>query len=124
MSVCHSSDRSDLPYGADPVFLTTSDLYNGRLTATDYYSSDEIGTSTPYGFFHVQAPAEEDSGFHAFLDINLDNSRASQALQYLQDGFWIDDKTARWVLIVAVVVDAVFPRALLHEHVHCLGFTV
>jgi hypothetical protein len=51
-----SSDELDVqPYGADPVFMSSSELYSEELQIRDFYNQSNFGeinsvTGMPYGF--------------------------------------------------------------------------
>lgn len=92
-ATCLSRTSSTSPYGVDPVFLTTSVLYDQTLNASDYYAPSEINSQgVPYGFF--SRPTKGYSpGYTVVFDTNLNYQQAVDRLQYLQDGFFIDNAT-------------------------------
>jgi hypothetical protein len=98
---CKTEQPSSQAFGFDPVFLTTSALYNPQVSARkqEYYNGtgeiSELGT--PFGFHHVSidrgegAPVTE--GFPVYFDVNLQQERAKQLWQYMKDGFYLDGYT-------------------------------
>ena len=87
---CQMQTLSNQPFGSDPVFVQSSSLYGG-LDPSQFYSPGEINPlGVPYGFF--PAPAGS-TVFPVYLDVNVDQTRASEVLAYMQDGFFIDGDT-------------------------------
>jgi len=91
---CAGSELIHRPYGVDPVFLTTSTLYDEYIASRKalYYDVDDPTQADPlshqpYGFRHVG------SGFPIVLDINLDQASARKRVTYLKEGFYIDELT-------------------------------
>ena len=80
---------SSAPYGVDPVFVASSDLYDGTLDPMTYYATSEFNArNVPYGFF------PNDGGvFDVVFDTNIVQQRAHDMLTYLQEGFFIDGAT-------------------------------
>jgi hypothetical protein len=72
-----------------------SDYYLNPSTKA-YHSPDLINqvTKMPYGFEFQQAPAAAggvaSSGFHVFFDVNFSEEKTKRLLQYLMDGFYVD----------------------------------
>ncbi|GAQ78340.1 Ca2+-modulated nonselective cation channel polycystin [Klebsormidium nitens] len=90
---CIDDGQSVTPYGADPVFNPTSDLFNPDISVADYYLENELSPlGVPYGFFPKQTEGEG-KGFPIVFDINLAQDQAQSRLQYLQDGLFIDNAT-------------------------------
>eukprot|EP00775_Hariotina_reticulata_P011535 gene11535-11678_t len=95
-------DISDVrPYGVDPTFLRSSALYRPELQAREgwYYNTSNPGevspaTSTPFGFFYKSLQGYPD-GYPVLLPVELSELRAGEALQYLQDGNYLDRKTSK-----------------------------
>jgi len=97
-SSCRGEDESTASYGVDPVLLSTSSLYSvdvfkDRRTYYNYSNPAEVNptTGSPHGFIH--RTFTRDSGFFAFMDINLSQTQAKAYIQYLVDGFFMDDLT-------------------------------
>eukprot|EP00937_MAST-01D_sp_MAST-1D-sp2_P002244 g2244.t1 len=76
------------PYGSDPCFLPTSELYNPDL------QSRPSLRSVPFGFspdmFGGNASV---ASFPVFFDTDLGDRRTQMLLQYLKDGFYVDAQT-------------------------------
>jgi len=111
---CTSKERSTDPYGVDPAFLSTSELYRPELmdamvgdqsTYTEdcmppdcgsFYPANNHGflneQGVPYGFFS-HSIANQPDGFPVFFDINLSEKAAYNLVQYLRDGFYMDELT-------------------------------
>jgi hypothetical protein len=104
---CSQSKKDDTSYGADGAFMEASALYNPLLLARlgDYYlnpahisydTPDMINpvTKMPYGFEYKQAPesygGDASSGYHVFFDVNFSEEKTKRLLQYMIDGFYID----------------------------------
>eukprot|EP00271_Cylindrocystis_brebissonii_P006378 TRINITY_DN1913_c0_g1_i1.p1 TRINITY_DN1913_c0_g1~~TRINITY_DN1913_c0_g1_i1.p1 ORF type:complete len:1241 (+),score=218.25 TRINITY_DN1913_c0_g1_i1:529-4251(+) len=90
-------------FGVNPVFLPTSDLYNEYYAknATLYYEDWGLSydNSTifnekgiPYGF-EPNVLGQEDPTFQYLFDINFNPNEAQESLQFLKDGFFIDNST-------------------------------
>jgi len=86
------------PFGIDPVFQASSDLYHvevGDLMGL-YNTSSGSGEinfqQMPYGFFPRNVSGLAD-GFFVMVDSSLDSERAAQVWQGLVDGLWIDRNT-------------------------------
>ncbi|GMH32250.1 hypothetical protein BSKO_00084 [Bryopsis sp. KO-2023] len=85
-------------FGTDPVFIKTTPVYSDRLYQKegDYYNiSDPEETSitgAPFAFHHIPLPHIED-GFPVLLVNELSRYRASQLLQYLRYGQFLDAQT-------------------------------
>jgi hypothetical protein len=105
---CGIEEESQAPYGADGAFMEASQLFNPLLLARldDFYrdpllksySSEHMinpVTKMPFGFEYMPAPAaaggDEASGFHVFFDVNFSEEKITRLLQYLIDGFYIDE---------------------------------
>jgi hypothetical protein len=108
---CSSNTEQDEPYGADGAFMEASQLYNPLLLARlgDYYLNDATRaynaqeminrvTTMPYGFQYQAAPENSggkgSSGFHVFLDVNFNEEKIRRVLQYMKDGFYIDQASS------------------------------
>jgi hypothetical protein len=100
---CAGSALVNTPYGVDPVFLTTSTLYNEYIASRKsvYYDIDDPTradpvSKQPYGFRH------SGSGYPIVLDINLDQTSARKRVTYLKEGFYIDELTKKLTLDLLV----------------------
>ena len=112
---CPVVDKSDVdPYGVDPVFISTSRLYDpeakdkmccrpesaaqGGSNASDpgsskFYKNSELNVKgVPYGFYPSTLTGRED-GFAVVIDINLRENAFDKLIEYLEDGFFIDKYT-------------------------------
>ena len=111
--VCPVVDKSDVdPYGVDPVFISTSRLYDpeaknkmccrpesdaqGGSNASDpgfkFYKNSELNVrGVPYGFYPTLEGRE--AGFAVVIDINLRENAFNKLIEYLEDGFFIDKYT-------------------------------
>lgn len=97
-NLCRGSEESTESYGTDPVLLSASSLYSldafkDRNAYYNYSNPAEVNqvANAPHGFIHRKF--DSDSGFYAFIDINLSQTQAKQYIQYLVDGFFIDELT-------------------------------
>ncbi|GAQ79658.1 Ca2+-modulated nonselective cation channel polycystin [Klebsormidium nitens] len=89
------SGTSTEPYGVDPVFVPASPLYNIDVQprVSQFYAPDEQNLrGTPRGFFPAEV-AGLSSGFPIVIDVDLDQGGASDRLQYLVDGLFLDNAT-------------------------------
>jgi len=113
-----TKDISDDPFGVDPAFLSTSRVYDESLEIRtccfesswngtcmppecgDFYAQTYKGKSTlnargvPYGFFAEELNGRK-AGFPVYFDINLSYGRAREFLDYLEEGFYLDDMTKK-----------------------------
>lgn len=90
---CLEDSAATAPFGADPAFLPSSVLYQASQNQSDYYASSEINAyGVPYGFFSRPTRGYS-AGYSIIFDSNLDNTGAKQHLQYLLDGFFLDNAT-------------------------------
>jgi len=99
-NLCQGSEESTESYGTDPVLLPASSLYSvdafkDRNAYYNYSNPLEVNqvSNTPHGFIYRKF--NRDSGFYAFIDINLSQTQAKQYIQYLIDGFFIDELTEK-----------------------------
>ncbi len=111
---CRLAREDARPYGADPTFLPSSDIYNGKLVMSDYYNASEIVAAastvaagvnittrdTALGFFPYQygrAPGRARAGdvdsFRLYFDGRLTQAQAAGMVTYLDDGGFIDTRT-------------------------------
>ncbi|CAI5467894.1 unnamed protein product, partial [Closterium sp. Yama58-4] len=89
--------ESSKAFGVNPVFLPSSSLYNANAAANmTAYTNESFANpfelnakGLPYGF--QQLPGS--SRFPLVFDVNLDNGAATRRLQYLVDGFFLDNYT-------------------------------
>eukprot|EP00271_Cylindrocystis_brebissonii_P012760 TRINITY_DN31_c0_g1_i5.p1 TRINITY_DN31_c0_g1~~TRINITY_DN31_c0_g1_i5.p1 ORF type:complete len:1582 (+),score=269.36 TRINITY_DN31_c0_g1_i5:725-5470(+) len=90
-------------YGVNPVFLPTSTLYDAYFAANAslYYANWSLGfdnstlrnpQGVPYGFDANSLGVAEPT-FHYLFDINYNAREAQESLQYMADGFFIDNAT-------------------------------
>ncbi|GLC65051.1 hypothetical protein PLESTF_000241400 [Pleodorina starrii] len=89
------------PYGIDPVFLSSSSLYDARLSdkVNQYYNttpeSNEVSaTGAPYSYFPKRLQGYLD-GFPVLMPNSLTDRRVRQLLTYLQDSNFLDRYTRR-----------------------------
>lgn len=94
---------SSASYGVNPVFLPTSQLYDAYFEKNDtlYYQNYSLGyknstlrnkQGVPYGFDSFSRKGSKPT-FHYIFDINYNNLEATESLQYLIDGFFLDNAT-------------------------------
>ena len=94
---CRSERASTAPFGVDPVFTRSKDLFNLDVADNigEFYNTSEIkGGKIPKGF--KQRPEDEKSGrehFSVFFDIVSRQSQAYRMLGYLIQGNFIDTAT-------------------------------
>jgi hypothetical protein len=105
--VCRGSIVDASPFGVDPTFTPFSTLYRGDLDPLDYYTSSELlGSGTPIGFFphsydgvnHSRKSPNsikqgEDSAFKIYFTERMNGKYASNLINYLRDGKFLDEKT-------------------------------
>ena len=109
---CTSETNLDVaPYGVDPIFLRTSEIFDEKMRPAaagnissfttsctppacgTFYSNDELNDrGTPFGFFHEPLDGNP-NGFSIFFDINKNEEQTNRMLTYIKDGFFIDDAT-------------------------------
>ena len=100
------------PFGLDPVFLATSDLYDGTLLPDHYYQPAERlavpldfakpdGPSRlhipmgffPHGFGTDKLTASRENHFLQFIDASCSGTQAHRMVGVLRDGGFLDEKT-------------------------------
>jgi len=99
---CRSeTDASTSYYGVDPVYLSSSSMYNVECCSTctqggcGLYNPDDaeqvnLAAKVPYGFHQINGPDEEFTGYPVFYDINFLQSRANSYTDYMEKGFYLD----------------------------------
>jgi len=117
---CQAADLAEVPFGIDPVFLPSSQLYNGKLTARDFYTNQEMfkGTDDPLSFY----PHQWDNGnqkaevfispesvglYKLFFDSRLSAAKARQLVQFMKDGMFLNNKTD-WIEMEIITYNADF----------------
>uniref|UniRef100_A0A061QZ39 Polycystin cation channel PKD1/PKD2 domain-containing protein n=1 Tax=Tetraselmis sp. GSL018 TaxID=582737 RepID=A0A061QZ39_9CHLO len=87
------------PFGTDPVFMHSSDLYNPFAAARESFfynttpgSEDINHLQAPFGFFPRNLSGFQ-PGFPLLVDTRLDSFHVAQVWKGLADGAWIDRKT-------------------------------
>ena len=89
-NTCQLAQFSSDPFGVDPAFVLSSQLYAG-VPASNFYRPWELNSNgIPYGFFPDSAGA---TTFSVFIDVNFGQAAAAAVIQYLQDGNYIDGVT-------------------------------
>ncbi|CAI5483594.1 unnamed protein product [Closterium sp. Yama58-4] len=85
-------------FGVNPVFLPSSSLYNPNVAVTNTTAFTNQPFANPFElnakglpFAFQQLPGS--GRFPIVFDVNLDNAGATRRLQYLVDGFFIDNYT-------------------------------
>ncbi|KAK3266837.1 hypothetical protein CYMTET_24571 [Cymbomonas tetramitiformis] len=130
----HDNPSSTKPYGVDPVFLSTSDLFNPEIVPKkccqrstysdgcmppecgDFYeerelassSSGEAGGLSRREDRNASAPYgffEFNGRFHVWFDINLAAQPARDLVKYLEDGMYID-KDTKYVMVQLITYNA------------------
>ncbi|CAI7840832.1 unnamed protein product, partial [Closterium sp. NIES-54] len=90
--------ESSRAFGVNPVFLPSSSLYNpnAAVTNTTAFTNQPFANpfelnakGLPFGFQQLPGSGR----FPIVFDVNLDNVGATRRLQYLVDGFFIDNYT-------------------------------
>ena len=116
---CQTVDKADMPFGIDPVFVSSSQLYNGKLSPQNYYSNQEFipGSNHPYGFFPHQwntgqqdnsfLSAESIGQFKLFFDARLSADKARILVQFMKDGMFLSNKTD-WIEMEIITYNADF----------------
>ena len=109
-TLCLSDKLAGEPFGSDPVLMSTSSIYNGKVTFGSAYRAAEKGPSkffeVPLGFFNhsydairglLKPPAlirsDRAAQFLVFLDERATWSHASDMIAYLREGGFIDGQT-------------------------------
>ncbi|CAI5491725.1 unnamed protein product [Closterium sp. Naga37s-1] len=85
-------------FGVNPVFLPSSSLYNPNVAVSNTTAFTNQPFANPFElnakglpFSFQQLPGS--GRFPIVFDVNLDNAGATRRLQYLVDGFFIDNYT-------------------------------
>ena len=106
--ICLQAKQSTDPFGSDPVFTSSSILYDGKLDVSGFYNTSEYSnpiSRTPYGFFpHRYDPRtgmdkttelfpEEADNFLLFLDERISGAHAQRMITYINDGNFLDGQT-------------------------------
>ncbi|CAI7852725.1 unnamed protein product, partial [Closterium sp. NIES-53] len=96
---CLTNATSLTSFGINPRFLSTSDLYDPVVAATNQTGLENSTLSSaplfndeglPYGFV---PPMDGLESYSLVFDINLHRVAATKRLQYLVDGFYFDNLT-------------------------------
>eukprot|EP00898_Chlorokybus_atmophyticus_P003624 jgi/Chlat1/4262/Chrsp279S04224 len=98
---CRLREADNNPYGADPVFVRSSKFYIEaaardphkyyRRVRCKFYPGDINEHGVPYGFFPMPAVKNfRPIGFPAVVAIDLNAEEAATFVDYLKDGFFID----------------------------------
>jgi len=97
---CQGNVPDSKSYGVDPVFLSTSPLYNSialqqRTLLYDVSDKNAVNQETgfPYGFRYRNFQPAQMDGFFMFIDNNMPQRRAANMVDYLVNGFFIDAQT-------------------------------
>lgn len=121
---CPSDSEDTRPFGVDPVFLSTSTMYNEDLEGskccqesawegkcfppecgTYYNTTTSKGVPSlnargiPYGFFHEDLDGVKD-GFSVFFDINLSEEQALKFVDVIEYGFFLDQLTSQVTTVI------------------------
>ena len=102
-TACRGSKKSEEEYGVDPFLSSHSTLYNPDIgdKISSYYDTNNTALfnefGVPYGFQH---PPKGVDGFYIFFDINSDETWVKNILQYMKDGYFIDQNTKRITVYV------------------------
>jgi hypothetical protein len=105
--ICRGSVTDSSPFGRDPAFSSTSSLYRGDISKSEYYSRQEIDSSgSPYGFFQhsydgVKQRSKSDNhildsekgNFKLYFSEQLKAKSANRLMTYMMDGGFIDFQT-------------------------------
>jgi len=120
---CPTNTNDNSSFGYDPAFMPSSGLYNGKLSASDWYTLSDRHTTTtvsgntttsspsfPKGFFPhsylqtspgesthaTEKPVHSGDGdlFKLYLDERLTGTQAKKAIQFAKDGKFIDGSTS------------------------------
>ena len=111
---CQGGRNTD-PFGTDPMFLSFSSLYNGKLNPSDFYNDTEkpfqTGESTgvsysgnPYAFFPHEwgrGGLKEDKYIHEkdvgkykiYFDGRLTSKQANDRVNFFKDGHYLSAQT-------------------------------
>uniref|UniRef100_A0A7S0U3P7 Polycystin cation channel PKD1/PKD2 domain-containing protein n=3 Tax=Hemiselmis andersenii TaxID=464988 RepID=A0A7S0U3P7_HEMAN len=96
------------PFGIDPMFLTTSPLYDGRVfSSAFFYNQSELNptSGSPFGFFAspYDFPVSDDFPFpnsesgvpiyRAYLDGRMTAEHAQRGVSFLQEGKFLTNQT-------------------------------
>jgi hypothetical protein len=81
------------PYGADPVFMSTSQLYDDSLNQKDYYDPTNFAdvssvTGMPFGF------TSHEGVYHVYLDASMDENKINKVVKMMEEGFYIDKQAS------------------------------
>eukprot|EP00282_Hemiselmis_andersenii_P036609 CAMPEP_0169431480 /NCGR_PEP_ID=MMETSP1042-20121227/2974_1 /TAXON_ID=464988 /ORGANISM="Hemiselmis andersenii, Strain CCMP1180" /LENGTH=1151 /DNA_ID=CAMNT_0009541903 /DNA_START=29 /DNA_END=3481 /DNA_ORIENTATION=- len=107
-SPCKGDALDDSPYGIDPAFLQSSDLFDGNLRRELAYTSEEISpdSGSPYGFFASKyelgpvadtfAVSNEESNqplYRLYLDSRMHAPISKKAVQVMVEGGYLTNQT-------------------------------
>ena len=94
------------PYGVDPVFLSTSALYDTvaltkQMSSGAYYDKSDPSlfdntTGAPF-MFHYDHKSE---GYVVWIDSNLDEAKALKWVEMLEEGFFITPETLSLDIVI------------------------
>ena len=91
----HYSLREDEPETRQNYAYPPPNL-SAKGNATNFTQIDST-RKIPYGFHHmdnfINRKSKRDDGFMIFFDINLNAAQAQKYLDYMKEGFFLDDKT-------------------------------
>ena len=108
-AICVNEKISAAPFGVDPAFTSSSQLYEGYVDQTAYYTRSETNPAggTPYGFFPHRYDGKnhstknpiyimkgEESSFKVYFTERISSKQAQRMVNYLKDGGFLDAQTS------------------------------
>ena len=105
--ICVNEEVSAGPFGVDPAFTSSSQLYQGFIDQTAYYSQTESSPDgTPFGFFPHSYDGKnrsakdprfvlsgEETTFKVYFTERISSKQAQRMVTYLSDGGFLDAQT-------------------------------
>ena len=105
--VCQGAQVTNLPFGQDPTFSSTSQIYKGYVDLSAFYTNAELNSAgNPFGFFShsydglLHGPKdpqfvmdEEASNFKVYFTERVTAAAANNLVAYLRDGGFLDSQT-------------------------------
>ena len=109
-TICLAETADAQPYGWDPVLLSTSTIYNGKVTYASAYRPSEKAPSeffdSAFGFFNHsydtaagrrknESLIDRDyaENFLVYLDSRASMSHAGAMVEYMREGGFVDEQT-------------------------------
>jgi len=97
------------PFGSDPIWVRSSDLFNEEMggAESDFYNMTEGSlevnqfSKSMFAHFLREMPGKK-TGFPVYIDCALDEVRLAQLLVYIEDSNYIDRRSSKITIQMAV----------------------